>query len=173
VSISYHVYVVWDVKEPLSLKWRSGFLAILSSLSSSLHSHIYELMGRNTIFINESLTAVTYVFTVFIWCRIMTRYCLFEPCFTKRKEWKTSGIAWITTLIYKNQERDDAIGVQLEAILESNGDNASVSYHKSCNSSYTSVSRIYQAIIRRNPVVCDMLMNLIKELVVLKYLTLY
>jgi len=38
LSISYHVYVVSDVKDPysLSLKWRSRFLSISSSLSSSV-----------------------------------------------------------------------------------------------------------------------------------------
>ena len=44
MSISYHVYLVWDVKESLSLKWRAGFcLSHHRYHHPFLHSHINEL----------------------------------------------------------------------------------------------------------------------------------
>lgn len=71
----------------------------------------------------------------------MAKHCIFEPCHGKKKELKTCGIAGIRTLIQRSQERDDALHVQLEDVLASDGDKASVTCHKSCYSSYTSVSR--------------------------------
>jgi len=51
LSMSYHVYVVSDVKDPLSLKWRSGFLSYLIIIII-VHPDIAinELMGRKAIF---------------------------------------------------------------------------------------------------------------------------
>ena len=71
----------------------------------------------------------------------MTKQCLFAPCFVKRKEWKRCGVIGIQTLIQRSLECDDALHVQLKSLLESEGDTASVSCHKSWYSSYTSESR--------------------------------
>ena len=81
----------------------------------------------------------------------MAKQCLFEPCFGKKKEWKTCGIVGIRTLISRNKERGDAIHIQLESLLASDGDSASVSCHKSCYSLYTSVSRNVSGSNKRKP----------------------
>ena len=71
---------------------------------------------------------------------MMAKQCLFSPCVGK-KEWKTCGPIGIQTIIDRSLERDDAIHIQLEALQASDGDKASVTCHKSCYSTYTSVSR--------------------------------
>ena len=42
-GVSYHVYVVWDVKEPLYLKLRSGFLSISSYLYIAITELIWDV----------------------------------------------------------------------------------------------------------------------------------
>ena len=70
-----------------------------------------------------------------------TMQCFFAPCRGKKKEFKNCREAGIRTLISRSQERGDGVHEKLQSILSLHGANASVMCHKSCYSSYTSVSR--------------------------------
>ena len=63
------------------------------------------------------------------------------PCSGKKKDLKKCGVVGIQTLISKSQERDDSFLAELQSLLATSGDNASVTCHKTCYSSYTSTSR--------------------------------
>ena len=67
--------------------------------------------------------------------------CFFAPCSGKNKDLNKCGVVGIQTLISKSQERDDSFLAELQSLLATSGDNASVTCHKTCYSSYTSTSR--------------------------------
>ena len=67
--------------------------------------------------------------------------CFFAPCSGKKKDLNKCGVVGIQTLISKIQERDDSFLAELQSLLATSGDNASVTCHQTCYSSYTSTSR--------------------------------
>ena len=84
----------------------------------------------------------SYIIVIYIILRsTMAMQCFFAPCQGKKNDFKKCGVEGIRTLIARSEGRGDEIHEKLQSILASDGENASVMCHKSCYSSYTSVSR--------------------------------
>lgn len=70
----------------------------------------------------------------------MSKSCLFAPCHGKG-EWRNCKLAGMQTIIRRSKEKGASLHLDLEKLVDSLGENATVQCHKSCYSSYTSVSR--------------------------------
>ena len=79
----------------------------------------------------------------------MASQCFFSPCPGRPHDIKKCGLAGIQTLINKSQEQGDGLHEKLQSIA-SGGDTAALMCHKSCYSSYTSVSRNIADIKRKS-----------------------
>ena len=72
----------------------------------------------------------------------MSKRCFFAPsCKGGGGGWRVCHLVGIQTIIKRSKERNDNYHLELDKLFATEGDGATIDCHKSCVSSYVSVTR--------------------------------